>query len=220
MTLLVAVKFKYGVIFTADTMNTAVNITGEPTGEKNTVSKVEFIKENIIVSIGGLTPLGPNVINIVKAKLSNQPNIISFQKALKCIEQTMKEQFSLFVRDNPNFPDPELFMFVGGYDPESKTAYIYALSHINNFRPVEQPYYTAIGPEEEKAIAYIKDNLQGIRDMNKVVEVLAESIRLVNHETVSKDTLSLTSFYIEEHNKVYRRKIEIDRFGESKQTNL
>ncbi|MDC7762491.1 hypothetical protein POL82_03290 [Priestia aryabhattai] len=212
MTVLIAVSLVNGVVLTADKMNSGADENGQATGVQASVEKVATIRENIIISTGGVSPLGWNVIQTLKSTLGVEDEM-SISKTIEYIGNTMRFAHNLFKKTYPNFENPESFYFVGIYDPKNNKPYLYHLSDQNDFRAELIDTIGVAGPQASSIRDFIIGKFSSLKDINELPKLLASAIRTVNEPTVSKDTVTLLSLYGKEDKKFTCPKVEIDEHG-------
>lgn len=214
MTVLIGFKVNQGAILTADKMNSEVDHTGMNTGVQSSVEKISFIRKNMIMSTAGLSQLGSSVIQMLQATLHVRDEML-VQDAMNHVRDTMRFAHQLFQQTNPDVTYLDLVAFVGGYDLENEQSFLYTLSSTDNFEPREVPgYFVSIGPGNESIGGYIRERIGDVSNYGEAAQLFAEAIRTVDFPTVSKDTLTLISYYDPETNEFRYSKIMRDENGE------
>lgn len=213
MTILVGFKVGQGAILTADNMNSEVDRNGANTGIQSSVEKISFIRKNMIMATAGLSQLGSSVSEMLRATLHMRDEI-PVQEAIMHVRDTMIFARQLFQRTNPDVTYLDLIAFVGGYDLENSQPFLYTLSSADNFEPREVPgLFVAIGPGAENVNMYVRDRIDRVGTYVEAAQLFAEGIRTVEFPTVSKDTLSVISYYDPEENAFKYSKVKIDENG-------
>lgn len=196
MTILVAQIVPEGVIITADTKLTNLDINGNSLGTFSNVEKISAIRSNMIMASAGLGSLGKSIIDLLNAILAPK-NIIPVEQALAYIKDTLNYGYSNFKSINPEVTYLNLVAFIAGYDIEKKSPFIYASGADNNFELIN---YTdkgliTIGPSNDIVSKHIASNVDKAKDYDDMVKLHAEAIRMINNDEVSKDTYSICLVY-------------------------
>lgn len=196
MTILVAQIVPEGVIITADTKLTNLDINGNSLGTFSNVEKISAIRSNLIMASAGLGSLGKSIIDLLNATLAPK-NIIPVEQALAYIKDTLNYGYSNFKSINPEVTYLNLVAFIAGYDIEKKSPFIYASGADNNFELIN---YTdkgliTIGPSNDIVSKHIASNVDKAKDYDDMVKLHAEAIRMINNDEVSKDTYSICLVY-------------------------
>ncbi|PFR93537.1 hypothetical protein [Priestia megaterium] len=217
MTILVAARWNHGIMLTADRMTSVIDSNGYLTGETVLTDKIAFVRRDALISIAGLTPVGLAVIETLQLKFLEYPGKVSFNDILEFTQRTIKSEFESFKKDNPDVFNPDFSAFLGGYDSYKNKYSLYLLSYINNFFPQKIQFYSAEGIERDRVCSYLKNK---IGNADEATKLLSDSIRRINSPHVSKETLTLTSFYDPAEGKFNCKRVEIDQYGSSKEKQL
>lgn len=212
MTILVAQIVPEGVIITADTKLTNLDINGNSLGTFSNVEKISSIRSNMIMASAGLGSLGKSIIDLLNAILAPK-DIIPVEQALSYIKDTMNYGYSNFKSINPEVTYLNLVAFIAGYDTEKKSPFIYTSSADNNFELIN---YTdmgliSIGPSNEIVSKHITSNTYKVKDYDDMVKLHAEAIRMIDNAEVSKNTYSICLVY--DGQIVRSREFRVDEAG-------
>lgn len=119
---------------------------------------------------------------------------------------------------NPHIPIV-LSLIVTGFDKKSGDLFLYELSSMNNYNPIEPNkadnlIIRGVSPEVETSVfKYLFEN--GNQALKSNEELFVAGIRHINHEEVSKETIGITLINNKGKSQGYR--LSIDDSGETVQ---
>ena len=190
MTTLIGLKQDDFVLITGDTKKSHLDSNNQILDTYDSNRKVYPICENMIIGIAGSDRIGRAIVNSIEPIFSLNHKL-SFKELVQHVQKSAISLHEMYkqVHSDKNYYDVELLL--AGIDHKENKSYLFCLRSLNGFEPVEcNNDIIATGIQAKEAMEFIGANMADEKYSNPIT-LFSAAIRSINHQMVSKDTISL-----------------------------